>query len=417
MLIFNEGLPGSGKSYDSMVTHILPALKKGRHVYARLNGLDEPARCEKIAAYLDLPLDRVNELLHYVPEDQVRELYKLTVADVLVVVDEAHDFFVSSREKLDPSQEKMFAMHRHLGWDILLMSQYYKRLHASVRGRVQRKAVFRKMDMVGLESKYTVKHYVAIEPEKYEAVGTETKTYDKAIFPLYKSVQDGTQNLQVYEAGKFTIWHKLRPYALIMIPLGIFAVWYLAGFFTGHHSLVASTNQSNTPGLKADTNAKAAVDQKRKGFDTSVMPAEAAYIFDLANRARPRLAMTWVPKDDPQKYGGVVEFWEGQDHVLERITFAQLRALGLEVVMTNYGARIGYRESAVIATAWPMDQPGRISDERNREIDSRPIATPERLRIDGVPSAASLAADAKGAGSTEDGAALQRPHGTGAFRR
>ena len=59
MLIFNEGVPGAGKSYDAVAEHIVPALKKGRRVYARLNGLDDAA----LAAFCELPIERVQELL------------------------------------------------------------------------------------------------------------------------------------------------------------------------------------------------------------------------------------------------------------------------------------------------------------------------------------------------------------------
>lgn len=40
MIIFHEGLPGSGKSYEALVKHIIPSLEKGRKVYARLNGFN-----------------------------------------------------------------------------------------------------------------------------------------------------------------------------------------------------------------------------------------------------------------------------------------------------------------------------------------------------------------------------------------
>lgn len=40
MLIFHEGLPRSGKSYEAMVRHIIPALQKGRHVWAYIEGLN-----------------------------------------------------------------------------------------------------------------------------------------------------------------------------------------------------------------------------------------------------------------------------------------------------------------------------------------------------------------------------------------
>ena len=59
MLVFNEGVPRSGKSYDAVLSHILPALKSGRVVYARVNGLNP----DKIADYLGLSPAIVRDLL------------------------------------------------------------------------------------------------------------------------------------------------------------------------------------------------------------------------------------------------------------------------------------------------------------------------------------------------------------------
>lgn len=67
MLVFNEGVPRSGKSYDAVLTHILPALKSGRVVYARVNGLNH----EKIADYLGLNIAIVRDLLRYVATPDV----------------------------------------------------------------------------------------------------------------------------------------------------------------------------------------------------------------------------------------------------------------------------------------------------------------------------------------------------------
>ncbi|MGU5709180.1 zonular occludens toxin domain-containing protein [Aeromonas hydrophila] len=36
MFIFHEGMPGSGKSYEALVFVIIPALKLGRRVRARI---------------------------------------------------------------------------------------------------------------------------------------------------------------------------------------------------------------------------------------------------------------------------------------------------------------------------------------------------------------------------------------------
>ncbi|KAB1128555.1 zonular occludens toxin, partial [Escherichia coli] len=64
MFVFHEGLPRSGKSYEAMVKRIIPALLKGRKVYARLNGINH----EKVAEASGLSVERVRELLFEIPE-------------------------------------------------------------------------------------------------------------------------------------------------------------------------------------------------------------------------------------------------------------------------------------------------------------------------------------------------------------
>lgn len=53
MLIFHEGLPGSGKSYEALVSHIIPRLKDGRTVDAYIEGLN----FEKIAELAEITLE------------------------------------------------------------------------------------------------------------------------------------------------------------------------------------------------------------------------------------------------------------------------------------------------------------------------------------------------------------------------
>lgn len=58
MLIFHEGLPGSGKSFEACVKHIVPALQKGRKVFAYIEGLNH----EKFSEVFELPQGRVKDI-------------------------------------------------------------------------------------------------------------------------------------------------------------------------------------------------------------------------------------------------------------------------------------------------------------------------------------------------------------------
>lgn len=59
MIFGHEGLPRSGKSYEAVLHHILPALRAKRHVYVRLNGVGESL--DKIAAHLGMPEEEVRD--------------------------------------------------------------------------------------------------------------------------------------------------------------------------------------------------------------------------------------------------------------------------------------------------------------------------------------------------------------------
>lgn len=377
MLIFNEGLPRSGKSYDAVRVHILPALKAGRRVFARLNGLNH----EKIAAHLQMDAGRVRELLTVVPTAEVKALFlarRLSEDDVqgdwsiapelkdaLFVVDECHEFYVADRAPINPAIENFFALCGQNGMDGVLLSQWYKRLHSSLRARIERKNIFQKLTAVGLQKKYTVRRYHALGPDRFELVTTDTESYDPAIFPLYKGYADGASNVSVYSAGGQTVWRKLGKYSLIVVPLLLLAFWKFSGFFSGDSGLTKEAPKPHLVPVRA-LSASAAASSFRgqvvpavkaavapgiqQSVDTAGMSAGVAYVFDLGNESRPRLVGSVV---DGQRSIGIVEWVKGGADVMDRLTFAQIRALGVRVEVHPYGVALVYKKRSVIVTSWP----------------------------------------------------------------
>lgn len=362
MIIFNEGTPGSGKSYDAIATHLVPALAKRRRVFARINGLNRDA----IAAYINantrqekgaITVEHLEVLLVELSEDDVRALHERTdLNGALVIVDEAHEFWVADKKPLAPEVENFFAKHRHHGCDILLISQFYKRIHLAVRSRVERKAVFTKQSAIGLDSKYQVRYYAAIMPDKYEKTTAELKSYDKAIFPLYQSVEPGTENLEVYKGGARSAWRSVLIPALIVIPMGIFGVLYLISFFTGGVEIVETTK----PAHVAQENA---APQRGAGMPTTATPvaievpekrrpAGAQYVFELSAKARPRVSGELYSE---RRSLAIVEWRDEQSKVTERLTTDELRDLGMTIKRTQYGMLLVHDGEAIVATRYPLD--------------------------------------------------------------
>jgi zona occludens toxin len=398
VLHFNEGTPGAGKSYDAVLRHILPALSAGRRVFARLNGLNP----EAIAAYLCRPrtwvymllhrliprhfpvfeprtADEVRELLTVLDDNDVHNLANVVTRDALVVIDEAHMYWVASREPLAPETEKLFAEHRHLGLDIVLISQWYKRLHSAVRARVESKAVFTKLQAVGMKGWYERRFYTVIEPDKFEKVGGTSHPYRKEIFALYQSVQAGTENLEVYSAGALSVWRKPFLLALFVVPAGLYGAYHLLQFFTGGVQLVEQKETVNAPTREvAAPQAGFAPGSAAPVLPAAITapapppkPAGVAYVWKLTAEGRPRVAGTF----EGTKRLAIIEWRTPQGHIQERLTTLELAELGVRSSWTRYGVKLTWKDEAIIVTAHPTGEEfGRVSDARLAQM--RPAYSP-----------------------------------------
>ncbi|WP_369929326.1 zonular occludens toxin domain-containing protein [Xanthomonas sp. NCPPB 2632] len=408
MLVFNEGVPRSGKSYDAVKTHILPALKAGRRVYARLNGLNH----EKIAAYLKIPLEQVQALLIHVETRDVVKTFQAVppasryekdaagswsipddMKNALFVIDEVHEFYVTGRQPLAEPVEQFFALHGQNGMDGVIMTQAYKRLHAVIRARIERKNQFQKLTAVGLKSRYRVSYFTTIAPDRYERVGGQTLKYDPDIFPLYAGYAVGATNTEVYESGGRTVWAKLaRPLIIAAVILG-FAIPVVNRFMHGDVKLTKTptTPAYMTPPAKAGSapaplSAEKAAPTKSAvlptshhgAYDTEGMPPEVAYVFEISQQARPRVAA--VLESSWRGVVGVVEWREDQGHVLDSMSFDELRSMGVQVNVRPYGVRIEWKKQVIVATRWPVDMPGAIPQDARSAASAAPAFAPPTER-------------------------------------
>lgn len=390
MLILNEGPPRAGKSYDAVKTHILPALKAGRRVYARLNGLDH----EKIAEYLQLPTERVRELLTVIAHKDVVRLLTCFGDDppkfqmefgALVVIDEVHDFYVSSRQALPHEQEAFFAKHGHIGLDVLIMTQSLGRLHSSIRQRIERKCVFTKLNALGKSESYAVRFYsVGDQMGKFIKISSETHEYDPAIYPLYHGFQPGVENTAAYTGGAKNVWDVVRKPAIAMAAVTVLGIVGIGAFFSGG-GVVDESAQAIGPKEPAKPVPGAIMAQPDRAAPTPAVvpgiaakprtaaPAEPekkrdagiAHVLDLTRSARPR-------------YGGtigrrhVLEWRTAQGQAVERLTSDELEALGWSVVRTGYGVKAQGDGETIVFTAWPIMEPVFTVTQRQAESWKQP---------------------------------------------
>lgn len=349
--MFNEGLPGSGKSYDCVSRHIAKALREGRPVDAYVEGLDH----DKIAAVLELPPERVRELLRYVAEEDVMKLPALARDNGLVVIDELQNFFPTGRQKLSPEWTKFITEHRHRGLDILGMGQVLTDVHKLWRGRCKFKAVFNKLDAVGMEHRYNVQLWTATAPERYTKTSDTIEKYDPRWFGSYASVKNDAIQTSNYKDSRASIWNtQLFRFGLPVAGLGaLWGVWQLYQFFSG-----GAVKPVAKPAAAASAPAPAVAPAKPQTpapVRQVVTKAPLPFVMELNQKYRPRLAgyYTYGTGQD-----GVIEWWD-DDKLIERLTFAQIRRLG-SAVAVDVGV-------AVVAdkyvTHWPLpeEQPKKVA--------------------------------------------------------
>lgn len=389
MFIFHEGLPRSGKSYEAMVERIIPALQKGRKVFARLNGMNY----EKIAEASGLPIDRVRELLHHIPEDKVLEWFKIVENDSLVILDEVQNFWPDETRTIAPEQRKAVAEHGHRGLDIIGMGQLLKGkggCNAVWVNRCDQKIVFEKQNARGADDKYRWTAYkgrIVNGRVQFEKVNTGIKKYDPKYFGTYATRVEGSENAETYKDNRTNIWHNpvFRKWGPLMLALVAVAVYYLFHMFKGggfEQSLVKDQKPA-TPHVVTTTtvtstpaNGAAAVQPKVPGAQPAGQ--SAAQVPDsMAADYVTAISAKWRPRLSGMIYNGrkgrlLVEWYDDSLRLKERLSAAQLEEMGWGVQRSAYGEHVMLHKAGahIAVTSWPIEPMGKISEETKREISA-----------------------------------------------
>lgn len=200
MIVILEGIPGSGKSYSAVKDFVVPAIKAGRKIYTNIDGLDAGA----IAIYLKLEEDYVTNLIHYVSEDQ-SDFWSVDILDVdedsLLLIDEAHTFYCSRDfSKFSAEVRDFYAMHRHHGLDIVLMSQTAESIDKWIRVRAEKFIRYKKMTIINMPSRYMT---ITINPTDGSVLSRKMQKYESWVFNLYTSFTPSS-TLKAFEGSKTT---------------------------------------------------------------------------------------------------------------------------------------------------------------------------------------------------------------------
>lgn len=214
-----EGIPGSGKSYEAVVFHVLATLKTGRKVITNLPlNIEVFAAIDPAFAALIEVRTRPRPVLGTWDANRVDdkgngnafELYPVpstvipdctTFAHVwdfydpwrhedgrgaLFVIDECHNAF--PKIGTDKQVVQWFKLHRHFNVDLLLMTQNFRDMDQPISGLIAMLIKVRKADILGKKDSYIRKVHAGY---RGAVISTEERKYQPQFFSLYKSHTQG----------------------------------------------------------------------------------------------------------------------------------------------------------------------------------------------------------------------------------
>lgn len=240
------GLMGSGKSFECVVSVIIPAVAKGRRVVTNVDGIDS----DSIRAYIHekqgIALDKLGEVVHCKNEDVFKADFLPHGEPVdtfcqpgdLICIDEAWRFW-GSDSKISMEHRIFFREHRHYAHgesgvtcDLVLMVQDISDLHRILKTVVELSFRTTKIKSLGLNKIYRVEMWEGWKQTAKARVDVINKKYDPQIFPLYSSYSGGHgKEVQVDDRQNILKNPKVWFFLFMIVFGGVGSVWGVLHFF------------------------------------------------------------------------------------------------------------------------------------------------------------------------------------------
>ncbi|WP_275269755.1 zonular occludens toxin family protein [Citrobacter freundii] len=249
------GIPGSGKSYEVVASVIIPSCISGRRIISNIYGLATDSIYDYCVNVKKADRSSLGEIILVQNEDVQNDNffpYKTDsgIADNtfcrpgdLICIDEA--WRIWENDKGIPDNHRSFiAEHRHFAHDetgvtcdLVVMNQSIANLPRFIKDRVETTYRMSKHVSLGLHNRYRVDVFTGIKLFKSNLTNSYQNKYDKSIFPLYKSHENGqgrelvTDKRQNIFSSKM-LWFK----AVGLLAMAIISVFYLFWFFAKNAS-------------------------------------------------------------------------------------------------------------------------------------------------------------------------------------
>lgn len=254
-----EGIPGSGKSYEAVAMHVLPALKAGRKVITNLpllisvfaaldpaygslielrvhsqpvlgiwdpEGIDQNGNGQAfklVDQALSPPVQNV-PVFGSVWDYYTDWKHPSTGVGPLFIIDESHLALPVSGTT--QSVIEFYKLHRHFNVDVLLATQSFRDINQPIARLIAILIKCRKADILGHKDEYIRKVHSGY---RGAVISTEMRKYQPAYFKLYRSHTQGNGVAESSASDVSPFIVKFRRFTRVFIALTlaycIYAGW------------------------------------------------------------------------------------------------------------------------------------------------------------------------------------------------
>lgn len=266
------GRPRSGKSYEAVMFHILPAAKEGRLVITNI-----PIFLDKVAVYygedaaknitcVSAAFNEYGMIRPFsVPEDFTKYEWRNDKGQgPLFVVDEAHLSLGTDAKR--PVLEYL-SLHGHYGHDIILLTQSPRKLHRDVKDMVEVCWRCVKKSIFGDDSEYIKKTYHGVPQRNDGFVHEEERQYQSQYFQFYKSHTQSQGSVDEATAKDI----KANIFPRKKLSIGLMVIGSLFAVFFGMQMFSAPT-KSQQPADASSKPAASLPSASSQSFEPSIYP-------------------------------------------------------------------------------------------------------------------------------------------------
>ena len=203
------GIPGSGKSYEVVLSVILENYIKGRRIVTNIEGISDDKVRDYCLTKKGAKEEDLGSLVKVNDEDCQRDdffpykgSYGSTIckAGDLICIDEVWRIFPTNEIK--ENHRSFIAEHRHFTdeitgvcCDLVVINQSVSGIPRFIKDRIETTFVMSRLVALGFKKRYRVNVYVGVKCNKQGLVAQYQNKFNDEIFKLYKSF-DGVNGKQ-----------------------------------------------------------------------------------------------------------------------------------------------------------------------------------------------------------------------------